>query len=138
MIDDLIAVSGMSGLFKMVANRTNGLIVEDIESGKRRFCSVRKHQFTPLGSIAIYTITDTIPLKDVLQVMHDKLEELPFPADKPDKAGLVSYFAEIVPQFDRERVYPSDINKLIKWYRFLESHELLEAVLADKPSEEEE
>lgn len=138
MLDDLISVSGLSGLYKMVANRNNGLIVESIESGKRRFCSVRKHQFTPLGSIAIYTITDTVPLKDVFQKITNQLDETPLPADKASKSELVDYFGEIIPQFDRDRVYPSDIKKLVKWYRFLVTHDLLTAVLADEIKDEEE
>ncbi len=137
MLDDLIAVSGLPGLYKMVTNRPNGLIVEDIESGKRRFCSVRKHQFTPLGSIAIYTLTDTIPLKEVLIKMHEKKDEVPLPEDKTEKTELISYFSEITPHFDRERVYASDIKKLIKWYRFLDKYDLLESVISDNSTEEE-
>ena len=83
-------------------------------------------------------MTDTIPLKDVLQKISDAQSETAIPVEKADKTELVSYFSQIVPQFDRERVYPSDIKKLIKWYRFLESHELLSAVLADKVVDEEE
>ena len=137
MLDDLIAVSGLPGLFKMVANRPNGLIVEDVNSGKRRFCSVRKHQFTPLGSIAIYTITDTVPLREVLQKMHDQTETHPLPEEKADKSEMLAYFSEILPQFDRDRVYASDIKKLVKWYQFLDSHALLNSVLSHNQEEEE-
>lgn len=136
MLDDLIAVSGLPGLFKMVANRPNGLIVEDVHSGKRRFCSVRKHQFTPLGSIAIYTITDTVPLREVLQKMYDKSADHPLPEEKADKTSLLSYFSEIVPQFDRDRVYASDVKKLVKWYHFLVDQNMLEAVLSTNEEEE--
>jgi hypothetical protein len=138
MLDDLISVSGLPGLYKMVTNRPNGLIVEDIESGKRRFCSVRKHQFTPLGSIAIYTILDTIPLKDVLKTMHGQQQDIPLPDEKADKNELQSYFVQIVPQYDTERVYASDIKKLVKWFRFLVKHQLMDSVLADEIKDEEE
>lgn len=138
MLDELIAVSGLSGLYKMVANRPNGLIVEAIDTGKRRFCSVRKHQFTPLGSIAIYTIIDTIPLKEVLQKMHSMRAEYELPGDKAGKSELTNYFANIVPQYDRDKVYPSDIKKLIKWYQFLEKHELLHEITSDSEANNEE
>ncbi len=138
MIDELIAVSGLPGLYKMVANRNNGLIVEDIETGKRRFCSIRKHQFTPLGSISIYTMTDTISLQNVLRKIDSQENEYPVPDTKADKSILVAYFANIVPDFDRDKVYPSDIKKLIKWYQFLQEHNLLADILVDKKSDEEE
>ena len=138
MIDELMAVSGLPGLHKMVANRSNGLIVEDIETSKRRFCSIRKHQFTPLGSISIYTMTDTIALQDVFKRMKENNEDNPIPEDKSDKKVLIDYFGDIVTDFDRDKVYPSDIKKIVKWYHFLVKHDLLEAALADKPSDEEE
>lgn len=135
-LDQLLAISGIPGLHKMVANRANGLVVEDIAQKKRRFCSIRKHQFTPLGSISIYTMTDTIPLKTVLQKMHEVTDEMP--EAKSDKNTLTDYFSSIVPDFDRDKVYASDIKKLIKWYRFMESHDLLESALAETASTEEE
>ncbi len=138
MIDDLIAVSGLPGLYKMVANRNNGLIVEDIESGKRRFCSIRKHQFTPLGSISIYTMMDTISLQDVFKNMQAQSDEVPMPDGNWDKATLNEYFKEIVPEYDRDKVYPSDIKKLIKWYRFLQEHDLLAWVLSSHSTSSEE
>ena len=77
-LDDLIAVSGLPGLFRMAANRSNGLIVEDLETGKRRFVSARKHQFTPLGSITIYTDDgDSVELANVFRNMRDQLEDRP-------------------------------------------------------------
>jgi hypothetical protein len=66
-LKDLIAVSGLPGLFKVAANRSNGLIIEEVDSGKKRFASVRKHQFTPLESIAIYTVEDSVELSKFLK-----------------------------------------------------------------------
>ena len=74
--DEIIAVSGLGGLYRMVANRSNGLIVEELASKKRRFASARKHQFTPLASIGIYTDDgDTMELKKVFRNMEDQYEE---------------------------------------------------------------
>lgn len=136
-LDQLLSISGIPGLHKMVANRSNGLVVEDIAQKKRRFCSIRKHQFTPLGSISIYTMTDTVPLKSVFAQMHEKVDSMP--DAKSEKGALIEYFSTIIPDFDRDRVYASDIKKLIKWYRFLTEQELLAGILAaDDASSEEE
>ena len=137
-LKDIMAISGLPGLYKMVTSRNNGLLVANMDTGKTKFCSVRKHQFTPLGSIAIYTIVDTIPLKDVLSTMHEQKNDIPLPAEKADKSVLQEYFVQIVPQYDTERVYASDIKKLVKWFRFLEKHELMDAVLAEESTDEEE
>ena len=66
-LDDLVAVSGMSGVFKLAANRTNGLIIEDLDNGKRKFAPARKHQFTPLASIGIFTLDDSTELKIIFR-----------------------------------------------------------------------
>ncbi len=124
--EKLVAVSGLSGIYRMVANRSNGLIIEDIDNGKRRFAPSRKHQFTPLASIGIYTDDgDTVELIKVLQIIKDKEEEVPLAEldDGPDV--LRAYFAEILPNFDRDQVYISDIKKVIKWYAFLAERDMI-------------
>jgi hypothetical protein len=122
-IKGLVAVSGLPGLFKMVANRNNGLIVEDLSSGKRSFASSRQHQFTPLESIGIYTNDgETTELKNVFQSIMDKLESLPTPALTDTSDKLHEYFAQILPDYDRDRVHTGDIKKAIKWFLYL--HEL--------------
>lgn len=125
-LDELIAVSGLPGLFRMAANRSNGLIVEDLVTGKRRFVSSRKHQFTPLGSIAIYTDDgDSMELANVFRNMRDQYEDRPpvDPAAKSDE--LFDYFADILPNYDPDRVYPGDVKKVIKWFNSLKENGLL-------------
>ncbi|AEE51809.1 DUF5606 domain-containing protein [Haliscomenobacter hydrossis] len=134
-IKGLVAVSGLPGLFKMVANRNNGLIVEDLANGKRRFASVRQHQFTPLESIGIYTNDgETSELKIVFQSMLDKLETVPMPtlSDTGDKLHL--YFAQILPDYDRDRVHTGDIKKAVKWFAHL--HELGYTMMEEDEEEE--
>ena len=70
--DDIVAVSGLPGLYKMVAPRDNGMIIEDIDKGTTKFASVRKHQFTPLGTVAIYTDSDSTELTEVFQRMVEQ------------------------------------------------------------------
>ncbi|MCB0629959.1 MAG: DUF5606 domain-containing protein [Lewinella sp.] len=135
-IEEIMAVSGLPGLYRMAANRNNGLIIEDLQSGKKRFASSRKHQFTPLGSIGIYTDDgETAELKIVFRNMLDQLDDNP-PVDagaSPDE--LQEYFTDILPNYDRDRVKLGDMKKVIKWFNFLNGKGLLEDD-EDAPSEE--
>lgn len=122
-LDNIIAVSGMPGLQKLLATRNNGLLIESFENGKRQFVSVRKHQFTPLVSIGMYTYTDTTPLEDVFKKVHATVGENPLP-DPNDKADdLRAWFKTILPDHDEDKVHINDIRKVIKWYNFLMVHD---------------
>lgn len=124
--DEIIAVSGLGGLYRMVANRSNGLIVEELSSGKRRFASSRKHQFTPLASIGIYTDDgDAMELKKVFRNMQDQFEDNP-PVDPSLVAEeLHEYFTDILPNYDTDRVKTNDIKKVLKWFAFLKENDML-------------
>ncbi|MCH2045538.1 MAG: DUF5606 domain-containing protein [Saprospiraceae bacterium] len=124
-LDKLVAISGRPGIYKMAANRKNGLIVEDFDTKKRFFVSGRIHQFTPLESISIYT-TDgdgTVELKTVFMGMLKHGEPVKTNASSGE---IREYFGEILPTFDRHKVLISDIKKLIKWYNFLIQRDLLD------------
>jgi len=141
-LEKLVAVSGMSGLYRIVANRNNGLIVEDLQEGKRKFASARKHQFTPLESIAIFTDDgDSTELKNVFGKMLEQQEDNP-PVDPNAPAEqLQEYFADVLPNYDRDRVFTGDIKKIIKWFNFLNEQGLLQAETGEQggaPTEEEE
>lgn len=128
-LDKLVAVSGMSGVYRMSANRSNGLIVEEIPTGKLKFASVRKHQFTPLESIGIYTDDgDTAALKVVFGKMLEQLSENPPVDPSSDTQALFEYFAKVLPNFDRDRVHAGDIKKVIRWFSFLQEHGLMQPV----------
>ncbi|NRA47855.1 MAG: DUF5606 domain-containing protein [Phaeodactylibacter sp.] len=125
-LEKLIAVSGLSGIYRMAANRSNGLIIEDVQSGKRRFASSRKHQFTPLESISIFTDDgDSMELKKVFRNMKQQQEDNPPPAASAKSEDLHEYFAEVLPTYDRDRVFNGDIKKLIKWFNYLDEASLL-------------
>jgi hypothetical protein len=134
-LDNFVVVSGLPGVYRMAANRSNGLIVEDPLSGKRRFAPARRHQFTPLESVAIYTDDgDSAPLDIVFRNMRDQLDDNP-PIDPSASAdALYEYFADILPNYDRDQVHAGDIKKVIKWFVYLQEGGLLE----DTPTEEEE
>ncbi|MEZ4909368.1 MAG: DUF5606 domain-containing protein [Saprospiraceae bacterium] len=119
----IIAVSGLPGLYNLVATKNNGLIVADIDSGKTKFCSVREHQFTPMETVAIYTEDDTIDIISVFKNIQKNIAELPSP--NASHSDLKKYFSIIIPDYDRDRVFHSDMKKVIKWFNFLNERNLL-------------
>lgn len=139
--EDLVAVSGMSGIFRMAANRSNGLIIEDLDTGKKKLAPSRKHQFTPLASIGIYTgLDDTTELAEVFRTMRDQLEDNP-PINPGRSTGeeLSAYFEKILPTYDKDRVHAGDIKKIIKWFNFLHTRNLIpEKEEEEKTTEEQE
>jgi hypothetical protein len=138
-LENVIAVSGLSGLYKLAANRSNGLIVEDIKTGKRRFASSRKHQFTPLESIAIYTDDgESIELKNVFRNMYQQMGDNP-PAEIGTKSDdLHEYFSDVLPNYDRDRVSSGDIKKVVKWFNYLKESGLISESEETEPSPAEE
>jgi len=134
-IDDFVAVSGLPGIFKMVANRNNGLIIENLDTGKKKFAASRKHQFTPLASIGIYTDNDTTELKDIFKTMLEQLEKNPPTKNTAPNTEITAYFETILPNYDRDKVFVSDIKKVIKWFTYLNDRDMLS--LEDDETEEE-
>jgi hypothetical protein len=119
-LKNIIAVSGLPNLTMLVSTKNNGLLLKDFKTEKINFYSVRSHQFTPLETVGIYTMTDTVDLKEVFKSIKDKMESHPIVSPKSNPQELSQYFAHILPDFDRDRVYPSDIKKVIKWYKELD------------------
>ena len=124
-LEPYVAVSGAPGVFKLKTPRSNGLVVEEIDSGKVKFFSTRKHQFTPLGTVAIYTLEDSTELKIIFKTMLDQISNNPPVSPKSPNHEIFEYFEKILPDFDEDRVYISDIKKVIKWFNFLNDRSLL-------------
>jgi len=123
-LENIVAVSGMPGLYRMAGSRSNGLIIEDFDTGKKRIASIRKHQFTPLESVSIYTLADTAPLTEVFQKM-DGADAIPDP--KSDALKLQEFFEGVLPNYDEDKVLTSDIRKIIKWHSFLKERNLMKS-----------
>ena len=123
-LEDIIAVSGMPGLYKMAGSRPNGIIVEDLDTGKRKFVPSRKHQFSPLETISIFTLNDTEGLVDVLRKMHTLKDEIELVSPNASNEELRAYFLKVLPDHDPSRVFTRDIKKMVKWYEFLASRDL--------------
>lgn len=138
-VKNMVAVGGLSGVYKLITARNNGLIIEDFDTKERKFVSTRQHQFSPFETISIYTDTDAVVLGDVFQNMKDQLESNPVPSEKSESSVLREYFIKVLPEHDRFRVHISDIKKVIKWFTFLNNRNLLNEKVAeaeDKPTEE--
>jgi hypothetical protein len=133
-LENILAVSGMPGLYKLVTTRKNGLVIEDYDNAKRTFISLRKHQFTPLQSVAIYTYSDVEEIQEIFKRMRDQKAVNPIPKSNAPSDDLHAYFREILPDYNEDRVYVSDIKKIIKWFAFLEERNML----VDTAGDEEE
>jgi hypothetical protein len=135
--DKLVAVSGKPGLFHLVANRDNGLLLQEVQTSRTQFYSVRQHQFTPLASIGIYTDDDSIELKEVFKRMQASSEPAPFD-DLNSVASVTTYFENVLPEYDKDKVKINDMRKVIKWFGFLKEKEMLSLIeeKAEEISEE--
>lgn len=123
MLKTILSISGKPGLYKLVSQGKNMLIVESL-SDKRRFPAYGNEKIISLGDIAMYTDSDDVPLKEVLQAMKEKAGGVTVALD-PKKATaeeLRDYLESVLPNFDRDRVHSSDIKKLIAWYNLLVSY----------------
>ena len=124
-LKDYVAVSGLPGLYKLIATRSNGLLLQEIDSDKTKFASSRKHQFTPLESVAIYTDTDSTELTVIFDRIMENENDTPLPESNASKEAYFDYFSEIVPDYDKDRVLISDVKKVVKWYKYLKERDLL-------------
>ena len=119
MLKKILSISGRPGLFKLVSQVKGALIVEALSTGKRTL-AYSHDKVTSLGDIAMYTQSGEEPLYKVLDSVKKKENgAVASVSPKADKEVLRTYFAEILPDFDTERVYPTDISKLISWYNIL-------------------
>ncbi len=123
-LKDLLAISGEGGLFRFIAQGKNAIIVENIESGKRMTASGTT-KVSALEEIAIYTTSEDMPLARVMDVIFEKENGGPAISHKSSDSDLKKYFDEVLPEYDRQRVYTSDIKKVIQWYNFLQARDLL-------------
>ena len=120
MLRDILSITGKPGLYKLVSRGNNMLIEESLLDGKR-VPTYARDKIVSLGEISMYTMGEDIALSEVLTKLGEK-EGLKVAALDPKKADtdqLRDFFAEVLPDFDRDRVYPSDIRKLIQWYNIL-------------------
>ncbi len=133
-LDKVLSISGKPGLYELKAQTRGGFLAESLLDGKKFPVSMRNN-VSILSEIAIYTYTEEIPLREVFQKIFDKEEGNPSIDHKSSKDKLINYFREILPEYDEDRVYPSDIKKVIQWYNLLVSKGITD--FSDPKAEEE-
>jgi len=130
----IIAVTGLPGLYELISSKNDGAIVRSLDDKTSKFVSSRIHSFSHLESIEIYTVRDNVNLVDILLAMQGSKTALP---DTKDNAKVRSYFETVYPDIDFERVYASDMKKMVKWYEVLKSNGV-EIKLSEPAPEPEE
>lgn len=134
--DKILSISGRQGLFEIKKEKGNGVIVKSLLDGKGAFVSITTHAFSTLSGISMYTDTDAEPLPKILQRMQEMDEAGDAPIDPlSSKDELKAYFKTVLPNYDEQNVYASDIKKLIKWYNLLKDKDML--VFEDEEAEGE-
>ena len=106
----LVAVTGLPGIFELISSRGDGAVVRSLDDNKTQFVSSRVHNFSHLESIEVYTQRDNVNLVDVFTAMDKDGDSLP---DSKDNAAVKKYFEKVYPEMDFERVYPSDMKKMV-------------------------
>jgi len=121
MLETILSISGKPGLYKLVSRGNRNLIVETIDAQKKRFPAFGTDKVISLADIAMYTDTEEVPLRKVLTNIKEKEGGKTTSIDyrKASKEELFAYLGEVLPNFDRDRVYPADAKKLIQWYNIL-------------------
>jgi len=135
-LKDIMAISGHSGLFKFISQGRHGIIVESLVDGKRNNVSASA-KVSALSDIAIFTNDAEVPLKEVLKKIREAENGAQAISHKSDDKELKKYFEKVLPDYDRDRVYASDIKKVINWYNQLQSLNVLDILdVEEKQSEE--
>lgn len=121
MLQTILAISGKPGLYKLVSRAKNSLVVEILDETHRRMPAFATDRITSLADISMYTDTDDVPLRQVLNNLKNLEDGKPASVNSRKATGdeLREYFAKVLPNFDRERVHVSDIKKLLQWYDIL-------------------
>jgi hypothetical protein len=133
---EIVAVTGLGGLYQLLTTKSDGAIVRNVADKSTKFISARQHNVTPLESIEVYTTGDNVRLHEVFRKMQEHEEQVPLAdAKTANNAAIKLYFKTIFPEFDEERVYVSDMKKMLKWYELLKVNDLLHF---EKMNEEEE
>lgn len=140
-LEKIISISGKPGLYKLITQTRGGFVAESMIDKKRISVSIQNN-VSVLSEIAIYTLSEEIPLRQVFENIKKKengAQASVKPKDSKDK--LEEYFFNVLPDYDEDRVYASDIKKVIQWYNLLQQHNMLDDLVGDedeKSSDEEE
>jgi len=135
-LDKILSITGKPGLYKLIAQTRTGFIAESLIDNKRLSVSIN-HNVSLLSEISVYSLTAEVPLQDVfLKIKEKENGNSTSISPKDSKDKLEEYFFDIMSDYDEDRVYPSDIKKIIQWYNMLQKNKMLDfAVESDKQEE---
>jgi len=128
----IVAVTGLPGLYEVLSSKGDGAVVRSLDDQSTKFISSRIHNISHLESIEVYTTRENVSLSDVFSAM----KETSLPDTKNDKA-VKAYFEKTYPDLDFERVYTSDMKKMVKWFEVLEKNNIDYTVKSEEITEEE-
>src|SRR5258705_5275720 len=109
----LVAVTGLPGLYELINSKSDGAVVRSLDDNSTKFASSRIHNFSHLESIEVFTTGDNVNLVDIFHAMEEGGDSLP---DAKENAAVKKYFEKVYPDLDFEKVYPSDLKKMVKWF----------------------
>lgn len=134
-LDKILSIGGKPGLYRLVTQTRSGFVAESLLDGKKISVGMAGN-VSVLSEIAIYTLEEEMPLREVFRKIHEKEggEKTPV-KHKADKLELEEYFFEVVPNYDEDRVYASDIRKVIQWYNLLCENGITDFAAADQGEE---
>jgi hypothetical protein len=119
-IDKILAISGKPGLFELKIQTRSGFVAESLLDGKKITVGMRSN-VSLLSEISMYTFTEEKPLVEVMRAIAQKENEGPALSHKADNTELIAYFQTVLPDYDQDRVYASDIKKVLNWYNILQA-----------------
>ncbi len=135
-LDKILSISGKPGLFQLKTQTRSGFVAESLIDGKKVSVSIHSN-VSVLSEIAVYTLTEELPLRKVFAAIKEKEDgKITSVSHKDGKDKLEEYFFEVLPDYDEDRVYASDIKKIVQWYNLLHKHDLLN--LEEEVGDEEE
>jgi hypothetical protein len=136
--NELVAISGLSGLFQLISTKSDGAIVKSLEDNTTKFVPARLHNVTPLDSIEVFTETDNARLFEVfLAFKQNEATAGELDLGKADNKKVKEHFGKLFPAYDKDRVYVSDMKKMIKWFAILKKLDLIqEEKVEDEKTEE--
>ncbi|MEJ7586006.1 MAG: hypothetical protein WKI04_00450 [Ferruginibacter sp.] len=129
----LVSVTGLGGLYELMSSKADGGIVKSLEDKTTKFVSTRLHSFSHLESIEVFTTKDNVNLVEVFAAMKNNAE--PLPDGKADANAIKAYFEKVYPEMDFERVYSSDMKKMVKWLSLLTANDV-ELKLSENPDQD--
>ena len=136
MLEGILSISGHGGLFKMVSQAKNSIIVESLVDGKR-MPAYATSRISALEDISVFTEEGDKKLEEVFKLIYEKEDGKKAISPKASANELKAYFEEILPDYDRDRVYVSDIKKILSWYNLLIEQDMLDVSESTEESEEQ-